>query len=98
MSSNRFVWKVDKTGQGHVYDRITRKRVAHNKKSTIDTLNNLWEMVQRFEKHNQELVQENIRLGEDRDYLNNLLKSYKDYYGKPITQAEWYGYIKRCYE
>ena len=37
MSSNRFVWKVDKTGQGHVYDRITRKRVAHNKKSTIET-------------------------------------------------------------
>ena len=97
MTENRFVWKVDKTGHGHVYDRITRKRVAQSKK-VLDILNSLWEQVMRFEKYNQDLIQENIKLQEDRDYLNNLEKSYKDYYGKPITKAEWYGYIKRCYE
>ena len=97
MAEKRFVWKVDKTGQGHIYDRLTKKNVAQSKKALI-TLNQLWEQVMRFEKHNQELIEENIRLDEYRDYANNLEKSYKDYYGKPIQQAEWYGYIKRCYE
>ena len=95
--TERFVWKIDETGQGHIYDRITRKRVGQHKR-TLDPLNQLWEQVMRFEKHNQELIQENIRLEEYRDYANNLEKSYKDYYGKPISQAEWYGYNKRCYE
>ena len=97
MTEKRFVWKVDNDGQGHIFDRITKKRLGQHKKS-LEPLNNMWNMVKRFEKHNQELVQENIRLQEDRDYLNNICKSYKDYYGKPIEKAEWFGYIKRCYE
>lgn len=97
MTENRFVWKIDERGHGHIYDRITRKRVGQHK-LTLEPLNQLWEQVKRFEKYNQELIQENIRLEEYRDYANNLEKSYKDYYGKPIEKAEWFGYIKRCYE
>ena len=77
--TERFVWKIDETGQGHIYDRITRKRVGQHKR-TLELLNQLWEQVMRFEKHNQELIQENIRLEEYRDYANNLEKSYKDYW------------------
>ena len=95
--TKRFLWKIDSDGQGHIYDRLSRKRVSQHKK-ILPLLNQLWEQVRRFEKYNQELIEENIRLQEDRDYLNNLMKSYKDYYGKPIEQAEWHGYIKRCYE
>lgn len=97
MTKKRFIWKIDAAGHGYIYDRVTRKTVSQHKKILL-TLNQLWEQVMRFEKYNQELIEENIRLQENKDYANNLEKSYKDYYGKSITQAEWYGYIKRCYE
>ena len=51
MTEKRFVWKIDETGHGHIYDRITRKRVGQHKR-TVEPLNQLWEENQELRKDN----------------------------------------------
>lgn len=92
---SRFVWH--KTGNmGVIKDKITKKEYTKGKQLLI-LLNNIWEETKRFEKENQRLNEENQRLNKNKKELNMIVKSYKDYYGKDIQNAEWYGYVKRCY-
>lgn len=90
MTEKRFVWDST-TRHGQIYDKITKKNLMGSKE-TLKTLNSLWDMVGRFEKHNQKLVQENIRLQEKSDYCDNICKSYEDYYCMDIENAQWFGF------
>lgn len=93
--SKRYIWD-SKTLHGQIYDKLTKKNL-HGSRVTMQELNKIWEQTKRFEKHNRELIDENIRLTEKGVYCDNLCKSFRDYYGKDIENAEWYGYIKQCY-
>lgn len=90
MTEKRFVWDST-TRHGQIYDRITKKNLMGSKE-TLKTLNNLWDMVGRFEKHNQELIEENIRLQEKSDYCDNICQSYEEYYAMDIENAQWFGF------
>lgn len=91
MTKKRFVWDSS-TRHGQIYDKITKKNL-HGSRETLKELNKIWDMVGRFEKHNQELIQENIRLSEKSDYCDNLCESYKQFYGEDIEKADWFGYV-----
>lgn len=93
--SKRYIWDST-TIHGQIHDKLTKKNL-HGSRETMHELNRIWEQTKRFEKHNHELTDENIRLTEKEEYCDNLCKSFKDYYGKDIENAEWYGYIKQCY-
>lgn len=88
--TERFIWD-SKTKHGQIYDKITKKNL-HGSRETMHELNKLWKQVQRFEKYNQELLKENIRLKKKEEYCDNLCKSFGDYYGMNIENAEWFGF------
>lgn len=92
---SRFVWYKTKN-MGVIKDQITKKEYIKGKQLLI-LLNNIWEQTKRLNEENQRLNEENQILKENKDELDIILKSYKDYFGKDISGAEWYGYIKRCY-
>ena len=95
MTKKRFIWKIQ-DNRGFIYDRLTKNEWKKNKR-LVDLLNNIWEQTKRFEKENQRLNEENQRLREKEDEFDMVLKSYRDYYGMDIRNAEWYGFIERCY-
>ena len=88
--TKRYIWD-SKTKHGQIYDKL-RKKNLHGSKETMKELNSLWDMVGRFERHNQGLIEENIRLQEKSDYCDNLCRSFEDYYGMNIENAQWYGF------
>ena len=88
--SKRYIWD-SKTKHGQIHDRITNKNL-HGSQETMHELNKIWEQLQRFEKYNQELIKENIRLEEKAEYCDNLCHSYKEYYARDIENAEWFGF------
>lgn len=92
----RFVWSSKKEG-GHIVDNMTKKRVSQ-KRRLVNFLNELWDTALEYKKENQSLQEELERLQKNKDELDMICKSYKDYYNEDISKAEWYGYIKRCYE
>lgn len=92
---SRFVWHKTEN-RGVIKDKVTKKEYTKGRELLM-LLNNIWKQTKRFEKENQRLNEENQRLKENKDELDMILKSYHDYYGKDISNAEWYGYIKRCY-
>jgi predicted transcriptional regulator len=94
--SKRFSWREHKDGS-HIEDNLTKKRVSQKRK-LVNFLNELWDTALEYEKENQTLKEELERLQRNKDELDMICKSYKDYYGEDISKAEWYGYIKRCYE
>ena len=62
---------------GKYHDNLTKKEYDEKLESwkVCDLLNSLWEQTQRFEKHNQELVQRSIKYEDDIDGLKNKIKS-----------------------
>ena len=88
--TKRFIWD-SKTRHGQIYDTLNKKHL-HGSRETMHQLNNLWGMVVRFERENQRLIDENIRLKEKEEYCDNICKSFGDYYGMNIENAEWFGF------
>jgi len=88
--TKRFIWD-SKTRPGQIYDTLNKKHL-HGSRETMHQLNNLWGMVIGFERENQRLNDEYIRLKEKEEYCDNICKSFGDYYGMNIENAEWFGF------
>lgn len=89
----RFVWHKNKK-MGVIKDNMTKKEYVKGRELLM-LLNNIWEETKIIKEENQQLKEENQRLKRNKNELNMIIESYRDYFGKNISDAEWYGYIKR---
>ena len=94
--NKRFTWKIQ-DNRGFIYDKITGKEWKKNKQ-LVHLLNTIWESRGAVIKQNEKLENENRRLKQKEKEFDMVLKSYRDYYKKDISAAEWYGFVGRCYE
>ena len=78
--SERFVWKIDKNGQGHVYDNLKKKNIGQHKK-LLQPLNDMWSQVLRsFIESFHRKINNSIVIPEDTVKVwNKLLKNKLSY-------------------
>ena len=57
----------------------------YTSKEIVDKLNEKEERIRELEKENE-------RLKEKEEYCDNICKSFGDYYGMNIENAEWFGF------
>lgn len=55
----------------------------------VDLLNEQEELIQELETRNKRQYE---RLKEKEEYCDNICKSFEDYYGMNIENAEWFGF------
>ena len=79
-------------------DNLTKKEYTDNFDDVVELCNNLWNQTQRFEKHNQELIERNTRQANTIAELSEKVDNFIDFKGRLDGKIQEYTTKSEEYE